>query len=127
MTKKSALAAMGVQNPEQIARYAIYTTDDADTLRIVYDRKKGSILPVSKKFKFTRIKKSTVVDSGSGRTELLYESSPDFRNALSELSELMQTRESSDEMRKLVLEEIQALEEDVAARGDYIKSLVEKI
>ncbi len=127
MSKITALTTMGVQNPEQITRYAIYTTDDADTLRIVYERKKGSILPVSKKFRFPRIKKSTMVNSGTGQTEVIFESSAEFRNALSELSQLMDVRDSSDEVRKLVLEEVRALEEDVAARVDYIQSLVARI
>jgi hypothetical protein len=127
MSNNPALTAMGIQNPEQIAHYAIYTTDSADTLRIVYDRKKGSILPVSKKFKFMRIKKSVMVNSGTRETEVIFESAPEFRNALAELSALMDVRESSEEMRKQVMDEIQALEEDVAARIHYIKSLVAKI
>ncbi|WP_424946048.1 DUF3461 family protein [Candidatus Spongiihabitans sp.] len=122
-----ALTAMGVQNPEQIARFAIYMTDRTDILRIVYDRKKGSILPVSKKFRFAQIKKSTMVDSGTRRTEVLYESAPEFRNAVAELEQLMDAREDSHHVSQLIAEEVHALEEDVASRIDYIKSLVEKL
>ena len=101
-------------------------SDNTDILRIIYDRKKGSILPVSRKYRFPRLKKSTLVDSGTRQTEVIYESSAEFRNAISELSDLMKSRQSSEEVRKLILEEIHALEEDVAARIHYIKSLVEK-
>ncbi len=127
MRKNLALAEMGVQNPEQIARFAIYMVNHTDILQIVYDRKKGSILPVSKKFKFPQIKKSTIVDSGTRRTEVLYESSNEFRNAVSELDYLMDAREDSHNTGQLIAEEIRALEEDVTSRIDYIKSLVEKI
>ncbi len=127
MRKNLALTAMGVQNPEQIARFAIYMTDRTDILRIVYDRKKGSILPVSKKFRFAQIKKSTMVDSGTRRTEVLYESAPEFRNAVAELEQLMDAREDSHHVSQLIAEEVHALEEDVASRIDYIKSLVEKL
>jgi len=127
MSDLKALTAMGVQNPEQIARFSIYTTDDADTLRIIYNRKKGSILPVSKKFRFPRLKKSTMIDGGTDKTGVIYESSAEFRNALHELNELMDQKENADEIRKLILDEIHTLEEDVAARMSYIQSLVKKI
>ena len=127
MSEFPVLESMGIQNPREIARYVVHTTDDADTLRIVYDRKKGSILPVSRKYKFPRIKKSTMVDSGTRETQVIFESSPEFRNALSELYKLMDERESHDEVRKLITEEVKALEEDVAARISYIHSLIDKV
>ena len=127
MSKFPALTAMGVQNPEQIERYALYMADNTDIVRIIYDRKKGSILPVSKKFKFPHLKKSTLVDSGTRQTEVLFESSAEFRNAVSELDRLMDARDSADEVRKLIAEEMQLLEEDVASRINYIKSLVAKV
>ena len=127
MSDFPVLKSMGIQNPKEIARYVVHTTDDADTLRIVYDRKKGSILPVSKKFKFPRIKKTTMVDSGTRETKVLFESSPEFRNALSELYKLMDAREGHGEVRKLIADEVKALEEDVAARIAYIHSLIDKV
>lgn len=127
MKKNLALTEMGILAPEQIARFSIFTVNNTDILRIIYDRKKGSILPVSKKFKFAQLKKSTMVDSGTRRTEVLYESSNVFKNAVSELEELMVVRKESQNMRQLITEEVRALEEDLASRIDYIKSLVAKI
>ena len=127
MSKNSALTAMGVQNPGQISRFATFMSDHVDILRITYDRKKGSLLPESKKYRFPQLKKSTMVDSGTRRTEVIYESSAEFRNAVSELEHLMDKRDSSDEIRQLIAEEVQHLEEDVSARIDYIKSLVSKV
>ena len=127
MSKNPALTAMGVQNPEQISRFTTFMSDHVDILRITYNRKKGSLLPESKKYRFPQLKKSTLVDSGTRQTEVIFESSAEFRNAVSELGILMDKRESSDEIRQLIAEEVQYLEEDVAARIDYIKSLVRKV
>ena len=118
---------MGIKNPKEIASYAVYAVDHEDVLRIVYDRKKGSILPVSRKYRFPQIKKSTMVDSGSRQTEVIFESSAEFRNAVAELSQLMDERGSSVELHKLVSEEIQLLEEDFSARIAHIKTLVDKL
>lgn len=127
MSKYTALTEMGVQHPEQIARYAIYTDGNTDILQIVYNRKKGSILPVSKKFRFERIKKSTLVDGGTRQTGIVYESAPKFQRAVAELNELMDAKDRAEDLSKLIAEEVSSLEEDVAARIDYIKSLVDKI
>ena len=127
MSNYPALSAMGIQHPEQITRFAVYMTEHTDILRITYDRKKGSLLPESRKYRFVQIKKSTLVDSGTRKTEVIYESSAEFRNAITELEQLMDKRDSAEGVRQLIAEEVQHLEEDVSARIDYIKSLVEKI
>ena len=121
------LKEMGIQNPQQIEKFAVYTTDDFDVLRIVYERKKGSLLPVSKKYKFDRIKKTVMVDSGTRQTEIIYESAPAFREALSELEHLKTEKSESGNLAALISEEVRLLEEDVALRIEYIKSLTKKI
>ena len=126
MSKHPVLTEMGVQNPGEIARYELYMVDHTDILRIVYDRKKGSILPVSRRYKFPQIKKSTMVDSGSRQTEVLYESSQEFRNAVSELSQLLDTKKNKKASDAAILEEIEHLEQDVAHRIAYLKSLLDK-
>ena len=127
MAKYPALTEMGVKNPEQIARFAMYMVNNKDILRIIYDRKAGSILPVSKKYSFPRVKKSTLVDSGTRKTEVIFESTPTFRNALSELEKIVSARKSTGDIGKLIAEEVRLLEEEVAARTDYIKKLVASI
>ena len=121
------LKEMGVLNPQQIDKFAVYTVGNTDILRIVYDRKKGSLLPVSKRFKFDQIKKSVMVDSGTRQTETLFESQPAFRESLSELEHLRAEKEHSQDISALIAEEIRLLEEDVALRSDYIKSLLSKL
>ena len=121
------LKEMGIQNPQQIEKFAVYTTDELDVLRVIYARKKGSLLPVSKNYKFARIKKSVLVDSGTRQTEIIYESDPAFREALSELEHLKIEKSQTDDLATLIAEEVRLLEEDVALRIEYIKSLTKKI
>ena len=127
MSEYKALDQMGVQNPEQIDRFAFYTVDKTDILHIVYNRKRGSVLPVRRKYKFPQVKKSTLVDSGTRQTQVLYESAPVFRNAITELNRIMKKKESKEDMQKIIADEVRSLEEDVALRIDYIKSLVKKL
>ncbi len=121
------LKEMGVHHPQQIEKFSIYTTDEFDILRIVSAREKGSLLPVSRKYKFARIKKSVLVDSGTRQTETIYESAPAFREALSELQHLQDEKSEAADLSELISEEVRLLEEDVALRIQYIKSLVKKI
>lgn len=127
MSQFDALTAMGVKHPEHIARYALYMVNNTDILRITFDRKKGAILPTSVNFRFPRIKKSALVDSGTRRTEVIYESSLEFRNAVAELDKLMEARKSSEDLEELIEHEVHLLEEEVALRITGIKSLVKRI
>jgi len=121
------LKEMGILNPQQIEKFSVYTTDELDVLRIIYARKKGSLLPVSKNYKFPRIKKSVMVDSGTRQTGLVYESDPAFREALSELEHLKMEKSAASDLSELIAEEVRLLEEDMALRIEYIKSLVKKV
>ncbi len=127
MSDYPRLTEMGVRNPMEIEKFAVYTVGNTDILRIIYDRKKGSLLPVSKSFKFPQAKKSTLVDSGTRQTETLFESTAAFREALHELEELKAKRGKGQELVDAVREEVRLLEEDMALRTAYIKSLLEKL
>jgi hypothetical protein len=127
MSNYPHLTEMGILNPQEIEKFAIYSTDKLDVLRIIYARKKGSLLPVSKNYKFPRIKKSHLVDSGTRETAIIFESTEAFRSALHELEALKVDKSKGEDLAALILAEIQFLEEDIALRTEYIKSLVGKI
>ena len=127
MSKYEVLNTMGIKHPEHIVRYALYMVNSTDILRITYDRKKGEILPSSSNFRFPRIKKNQLVDSGTRRTEVVYESSLEFRNAVAELDQLMDEKKSNENLEELIHQEVRALEEEVALRIDGIKSLIKRI
>jgi len=126
MKKNIALTEMGVDNPDHIARYTIYTVHETDMLRIIYSRKKGSLLPVSKTFKFPRVKKSVLVDSGTRETQVVFERNPALGNAVTEIDALLSDREDKDQLNQVLADEVLQLEAEMTSRIDYIKSLIEK-
>jgi len=127
MNNYPKLTEMGVQHPDEIEKFAVYTVGHTDVLRIIYDRKKGSLLPVSRSYKFPQVKKSVIVDSGTRQTETLFESTPAFRVALHELEQLKLAREQGQDLAAMIREEFQYLEEDIALRSQYIKKLLDKL
>lgn len=121
------LKEMGIQHPEQIEKFAVYTVGRTDVLQVIYDRKKGSLLPVSRRYKFPQVKNSVLVDGGTRQTETLFESTPAFREALHELEQLKSIREQGQDVATMIREEIKHLEDDIALRAQYIQSLVDKL
>lgn len=127
MSDYPRLSDMGVKNPQEIEKFAVYTVGHTDILRIIYDRKKGSLLPVSRRYKFPQVKKSVLVDSGTRQTDIVYESVPAFREALHELEQLKLAREKGQDLKALLSAEIKHLEEDIALRAQYIQTLIDKL
>ena len=127
MSKYPRLTEMGVQNPEQIEKFAIYTVGNTDVLQIVYDRKKGSLLPVIRRYKFPQVKESVLVDSGTRQTEVIFQSTPSFREAVHELEELKKARAAGEDLKAMLKEEIRLLQEDIALRAQYIDSLLDQL
>ena len=127
MSDYPRLTEMGIQNPQEIEKFAVYTVGNTDILRIIYDRKKGSLLPVSRRYKFPQVKKSELVDGGTDHAQMMFESSGPFREALAELEQLRAAREQKQDVAAMVREEIKHLEEDLALRKQHIESLLEKL
>ena len=127
MSNYPRLDEMGVKNPQQIEKFAVYATDSFDILRIIYRRQKGSLLPVSRKYRFPRVKKSVMVDSGTRQTDVVFESTAEFREALHELEQIKAERAAGADLATLINEELRLLEEDIALRAEYIRSLVARI
>ncbi len=127
MSKYNALTRMGIQNPDQVVRYELYSVDQVDILRIIYERKAGSFLPVTRKYRFPQMKKPTLVDSGTRKTQVLYESSAELRNAVAELDQLMKTRKTRSIGKEALVSEVRLLEEEVKARIKHIKDLIEQM
>ena len=126
MKKNIALTEMGVANPDHIARYTIYTVLETDMLRIIYLREQGSLLPVSKTFKFPRVKKSVLVDSGTRQTQVIFERNPALVNAVIEIDTLLDEKKDKDQLNQVLVDEVLQLEAEMTSRIDYIKSLIDK-
>ncbi len=127
MSDYPRLSEMGIKNPQEIEKFAVYTVNHTDILHVIYDRKKGSLLPVSRRYKFPQEKKSVLVDSGTRQTEVVYESVGAFREALHELEQLKRQREQGADFKSLIREELRLLDEDIALRLEYINRLVDKL
>ncbi len=121
------LTEMGINNPGEIERFSLNTINHVDILRIVYKRKKGSLLPASKRFRFGRATKTIIADSGTRKTEVVHEISPFVQKAVNELDQIIKARGESVVQAKLIKEEVRRLHEEVASRLAYIESLVDKL
>jgi len=127
MSRFPTLTEMGINNPGEIERYSLNTTNNIDVLRIVYKRQKGSLLPTSKRFEFGRAAKTVVADSGTQKTEIVHEISPFLRKAMKELDGIIGAKKSSIKQAKLVKQELQRLHQDMASRLTYIESLIDEM
>ena len=126
MPEYKTLREMKVKRPDQIDRYSVQSVDNTDVLRIVYKRKKGSFLPESKRFRFPRIKKTSLADGGRRKIDVRWEVSPFLQKAVSELDHILDTEISEKRRREIILDELRLLQEDAAHRIDYIRSLIEE-
>lgn len=125
MSKYPTLTEMGINNPTEIERYSLSTINHIDIIRVVYKRKKGSLLPASKRFRFGRATRTVIADSGTRKTEVVHEISPFVQKAVVELDQIITAKGATIEHSKLIKEEVQRLHEEVASRLNYIESLID--
>jgi len=127
MAKFPILTEMGVNKPEEISRYTLHQIGDVDHLRIIYKRKKNSLLPVSKRFKFGRSQKMVVVDSGTRKTETVHEISPFLLKAVAELDLIVKRKRSKKDLVRDLEEEIIRIEEDMGSHMASLRALIDKL
>ena len=127
MSTFPTLTEMGINNPGEIERYSLNTTNNIDVLRIVYKRHKGSFLPTSKRFEFGRAIKTVIADSGTQKTATTHVISPFLQKAMKELDGIISAKKSTIEQAKLVKLELQRLHQDMASRLIYIESLIDEL
>jgi hypothetical protein len=127
MENYPTLSEMGINNPEEIEHYSLSTTNNIDHLRVIYKRKKGSLLPTSKRFEFGRASRTVMTDSGTQATEIVHDISPFLHKALQELDQLIDAKKSNLEQVKLVKQEIQRLHQEIDSRMAYIESLIDQV
>ena len=118
------LSEMGVANPQQIAKFSVNSIDYTDYLRITYERPKGSLLPMSRTFKFPRIAKPLEANSNTSADEVVMETNPALRDALTELREIVGVKEEVQSTVAAILDELRQLEEDFAAHGANLQALI---
>ncbi len=131
MPEYKTLGEMKITNPLEIDRYSVQTIEHpdehTDVLRVVYKRKKGSLLPDSKRYRFPRIKKTVVQDGGTRKMDIRWEVSPFLQKAISELDDLISLEFTRKEKIKIIMDEMRRLEDDAAHRLSYIRSIIQEL
>ncbi len=125
MKNYPTLTEMGVNNPEQIERFSLSTSKKVDNLRIIYRRKKGSLLPTSKRFEFGRSSKTVMTDSGTQKADVIYEISPFLQRAVVELEDIIGNKKTNLKQAAVVKDELQRLHQEMTSRLAYIESLID--
>ncbi len=123
MSDYPQLTEMGIQHPEQIQTYMVNSIARVDVLRVVYKRKEGSLLPASRSYEFPRVQRT--ITNAKGEDEVVLETAPALRAAVSELKELLQARKEKPVVAATLLEEIKSLEREIAWRIEHIKKTLE--
>ncbi len=118
---------MGVTHCQQIVRFSVNSVDYTDYLRIVYERPKGSLLPVSRTYRFPRIQKSVQAGDGKGGNEVVMQSDPALREALEELRDLVEVKAKQQDISAETLAELEWLEEELCMYKEHLRALIDKV
>lgn len=127
MEKYSTLKKMGIDNPKQIFRYTVTQVKDADHLRVIYRRKKLSMLPVSRRYVFGRSTNTEIVDSGTQKTNSVKEVSPNLIKAMNELDGIVKANQTNKNLIEDLNEEIIRFEVEMVSTLASMRSLVKRI
>ncbi len=127
MSNYPTLSEMGVNNPGEIEHYSLSTTNNIDVLKIIYKRKKGSLLPTSKRFEFGRSERTVMADSGTQTAGIVHDISPFLQKAVRELDKLIDAKISNIEHAKLVKDEMRRLHQELTSSMAYIESLIDEM
>lgn len=105
MSSTDTLSQMGIENPQEIARYSLrQRSPREDVLKIFYERAKGSLLPVSRTYRFGRAIRTSVSDSGAARFDETFEVSPVLLAAVTELDALLAGKAGASPKDELMAE-----------------------
>ena len=129
MTKNEypQLSEMGIEHPLQIERYQVNSISNHDVLRVIYERGKDSFLPSSRTYKFPRVQTKAKIGKEDASVQSVLETHPQLKKALDELEHLFATKDCKECVAETVLEELQALEDEIAMRNEYIRELVKQL
>jgi len=121
------LSELGIQNPLQIDRYQVNSISNYDVLRVIYERESNSFLPSTRTYKFPRVQKDVAIGKEEKSVQSVLETHPELQKAVTELERIFATKECKECVAETVLEELQALEDEIAMRSEYIRELVRQL
>ncbi len=117
------LSDLGIKRPNEISNYSLsYNCNDStDILRIKYTRKKGSLLPVAKKFTFPKRKMPGI------NIDNMTEVSPTLKKAVAELDDILDKDKSNKDRKKELMSELSEFQSYVCHRITEFKSEIDKL
>jgi len=128
MSDYPSLAEMDIKGYEEITRYSVVQDrPDRDILRITYKRKKGSMLPGRKTFRFGRSTKMRSDASVPGGVTQFHEISPVLQKVMLELDAIVGKTTSKKERINALVEQIEQLERDTKFATAEMKRLLKEL
>ncbi len=128
MSDFPALTDMGIKGFDEIAHYSLQQDrKDRDTLKIIYKRKKGSLLPHRKVFKFGRASKMIKDDNSPNGSKEVFDISPFLQKVVAELDSLVDKQQDDTDKVKHLLKRVDQLEQDVVYASKEIKSILKTL
>ncbi len=128
MSQFPILEEMGIKRSNEITHYSLRQDGkDRDILKIYYKRKKGSVLPERKTFKFGRSAKMVADDTSKSGSVEVYEISPFLLKAVAELDKIVDQHQSDKDKIKMMLKRVDQLEKDVSFATHELRSLLKSL
>ncbi len=125
MSNYPGLTEMGVVGFDEITQYTVQQDKkDRDILRISYKRKKGSMLPKRKTFRFGRSAK--MINDEQGTVEI-FEFSPFLHKVMLELDSIIGTSHEDKDKVEALLEHINQLERETMFATAQMRTLLKEI
>ncbi len=122
MSDYPQLSEMGIQHPDEISTHVINSIAGIDVLRIIYKRKEGSLLPVSRSYEFPRVQRT--ITNSKGDEETVMETAPALKAAEKELDEIEQSSQQNKDLAATVRAELEALESELDCRIKQIRDML---
>jgi uncharacterized protein YxjI len=116
-----ALKLIGIEDESRIDKYSLRHENDVSVLKVYYKKDKDEYFARSEKFKFLRVKKEFRIDSGSGKSETVYEISDQLNDVVEALEKICVQDKKTTDVKKKILKDLRHLERVVASKISEIE------
>ncbi len=129
MSQYPSLEEMGIHDDcvKDIYKYSLRQEGRDDVLKVYFKRKKGSLLPKSKKFKFGRAAHTVRVDSSHDKYQEVSEMSPFLMKAVDELHQLVKHEHDITDLKQRLLTDIDHLEKVMANKLEDLRDDIQRL
>ena len=128
MSDFPTLSEMDIQRFNEISHYTLrQDKKDRDVLRIFYKRKKGSLLPDRKTYRFGRAAKMVPDDSAPNGAIEVFTISPHLQKVTAELDQIVKQHHSGEDQIKRLLQRVDQLESEVHGATAEIRAILKSL